>query len=164
MLLPIDVDQVVPYAVEHVQSAELTSRLQGLPLQIFHHSCHTAFPLEITGDVSSATTLDLLKSLGVILRVRIPDWCCIFNSGSDKGGVRCFLNFTGTAAEVATKECSGGVCLLDDVVDVSVEGELGINVDSQILGGLNFLKHMVMDGVRALEWIPFVCYSQNLTF
>ena len=62
------------------------------------------------------------------------------------------------------KKCTDRVCFLDCGVDVSVEVELPVYMDSQVFRGLNFFQMVAMDGVLTDNWVSFVCYSQDLTF
>ena len=56
---------------------------------------------------------------------------------------------------VAAYKCSGGICLLTDIVYVRVEAKFAIYCDAQIFPLANGLKLSIMDGVVGCNWLPF---------
>ena len=94
-----------------------------------------------------ATFLKVGNLLGIQLGVRVPGRSCTFDSWSNEVGTDSFFYFLAGVAQVVGEECLGALCFFADVVDMGVEVQFRVYVNSQVFSRVGDLLDMTMDGV-----------------
>ena len=90
------------------------------------------------------------------LSVWIPHSGCILCYGSHIRFVGSFFDLSVAFAEVSLDESSGGICFLGSDVNMSVEVEVLVNMDTEIFGRCDFFKVNTMNVGGRADWLAFL--------
>ena len=71
------------------------------------------------------------------------------------------LDFGWAPADVSAKEGQGVVCLLGDLVDVVVPAECLVDVQSQVLRGIDAVQHLPMDSILGHKVINLMSFERQ---
>ena len=104
--------------------------------------------------------MNLLDLFDVSLGVRVPCRRCVLCYGPNKRLVAGFLNLTATVAQISAQKGTGGISFLCYCVNVCVEAELGVYVDTKVFCCVKKFQLMFMDAVRSKDWFALVSDAQ----
>ena len=160
--MPVDINKIKADAIQHDETALKTSVCKSLPLQFVDHGCDTAGAVVVTTDVSGTSPLNHFNLVDIPLGMWIPCCCSIFHDWSNIGEVGSLFDLGVAASEVTAKEGANRVCFLDCDINVGVEVQLLVDVDTKVLGRIDFFQVMITYVVLTDNWVPLVCHSQDL--